>query len=284
MTSATGGCNELMIRWLRHNDIDFDKWDKVVAPSGLPYALSWWLDIVSPEWEALVEDDYRAVMPLTVKWKYGLKYVVHPKWVQQLGVYGEDMENAERFVRRIPYLMYDFNLNYRNNYHKGLFHTNYIIGRNSVRDENTCRNVRAAAHLKISEIRQDEFTAFWTKVNGVRFGEKHCEMLAQLVNAANSHGMSVILGAFDGEQLVSALFAVKTQDRLIDLAPVSDSEGKRTRAMFGILDYLIGGLNDGMVFDCEGSMLPGVARFYRGFGGVEQNYKRIWRLSFRRKF
>lgn len=284
MTSVTGDCNERMIRWLRHNRIDFEKWDAVVAPSGLPYALSWWLDIVSPGWEALVEDDYRAVMPLTVKWKYGLKYVVLPKWVQQLGVFGEDAEDVHRFVRRIPYLMYDFNLNYLNRSQDGLTHINYVVDGNSVRDENTCRNVRLAAGLRISEISPDVFIAFWAKVNGERFGAKHGELLMNLINATCSHGMEMLLGAFDGDRLVSAVFAVKTATRLIDLAPVSDAEGRRLRAMFGILDYMIGHLDEGVLFDCEGSMLPGVARFYRGFGGVEQNYRRIWRLSFRKKF
>ena len=35
---------------LKHNEIDKDKWDRVVASSNfaLPYSFSWYLDVVSP--------------------------------------------------------------------------------------------------------------------------------------------------------------------------------------------------------------------------------------------
>jgi hypothetical protein len=49
------------------------------------YAFSWWLDAVCPGWEALIEDDYRAVMPLTGNIKLGIHYLYQP-FTQQLGV------------------------------------------------------------------------------------------------------------------------------------------------------------------------------------------------------
>jgi len=52
-----------MIVYYKHNQIDFERWDKVITNSqnGLVYALSWYLNIVTPGWEALIEDDYEYI-------------------------------------------------------------------------------------------------------------------------------------------------------------------------------------------------------------------------------
>lgn len=273
-----------MIRHLRNSEIDRERWDSLVLASvGQPYGLSWWLDIVSPGWEALVEDDYQAVMPLTVKRKYCLRYLVQPKWTQQLGVFSMTATDAFRFLKAIPFLSYDLNLNYKNESIKtALTHTNYIITSGAQRDENTRRNVRKAAQLVYRDIDAEQFKLLWHSENS-HMGDDAFLMLSALVDACLERGMALLVGAFADEKLVAAMFAVRTRERVILLAPVSDDEGKRLSAMFGIMDKVIGD-NCDLIVDCEGSMLPGVARFYRGFGGTEQNYQRCWRLSPRKKF
>ena len=69
-----------MIRYLTHNQIDTRRWDECIAqsPNGLVYAWSWYLDVVHPSWEALVEDDYETVMPLTGNKKFGVNYLFQP--------------------------------------------------------------------------------------------------------------------------------------------------------------------------------------------------------------
>src|SRR4030043_203599 len=56
-----------MIKHLRHHEIDKERWDESIkkAFNGIIYAYSWYLDIVSPGWEALITEDYKKVMPLT---------------------------------------------------------------------------------------------------------------------------------------------------------------------------------------------------------------------------
>ena len=56
---------------LRNSEIDRTNWDNCIAQSAnqLTYAHSWYLDVVSPQWEALVDENYDYVMPLPVKWK-----------------------------------------------------------------------------------------------------------------------------------------------------------------------------------------------------------------------
>src|SRR5512133_3076648 len=96
-----------MIHHLRHQDIDKKKWDNCIntAVNRLPYALSWWLDCVSGGWEALVMDDYKALMPLPCKKKLGFEYLVQPFYTQQLGIFADDdkiLSDTNQFLKEIP--------------------------------------------------------------------------------------------------------------------------------------------------------------------------------------
>lgn len=270
-----------MIRHLRNSEIDRCRWDSLARATGQPYGLSWWLDVVSPGWEALVEDDYCAAMPLPVKRKMGIRYVVQPKWTQQLGLFGAG--DVNRMLASVPYLSYDFNLNHTNQYtgRRALWHRNYIIDNASQPDANTRRNIRRAETLDYRSLDAAGFLTLWQSQNQGLAPEYH-SLLGRLIEAAAAHGMACISGAYVGDRPVSGLFAVVTDCRIITLAPVSDPEGLERRAMFGLMARTIADSGEHIV-DCEGSMLPGVARFYRGFGAHEQNYQRVWRLSPRRK-
>ena len=64
-----------MLVYLKHHQIDKKKWDSCIfyAKEGILYAYSWYLDIVAPNWDAIIllnKDSYISVMPLPVKTKY----------------------------------------------------------------------------------------------------------------------------------------------------------------------------------------------------------------------
>ena len=107
-----------MIKVLKHNKIDKTRWDDCINKSfnGNVYALSWYLDIIHPEWDALVENNYERVMPLTSSRKFGLSYMFQPFFAQQLGVFSTSQlsqEDVERFINAIPkqYLLTQYRLN-----------------------------------------------------------------------------------------------------------------------------------------------------------------------------
>ena len=96
----------MQIKHLQHKDIDYARWDECITQSHnqLTYAHSWYLDIVSPNWEALVTENYEYIMPLPVKRKYGIPYLVQPIFVQQLGVFSKhDIPKhiIELFIKQI---------------------------------------------------------------------------------------------------------------------------------------------------------------------------------------
>ena len=89
------------VLYLKHSDIDLEQWDAVVAhsPQRQVYAMSWYLNVVSPGWEGVVETDgagaYITVMPVPWQSKLAIRYVQQPLFCQQLGVYSLEASIAE---------------------------------------------------------------------------------------------------------------------------------------------------------------------------------------------
>ncbi len=288
----------MKILHLRHNEIDRTRWDATIAHSlcDLPYAYSWYLDVVCPMWEALATEDYAFVMPLPLKKKWGISYLIHPIWVQQLGLFSAQPitpEIFEAFRRRIPYLVYDFNINYLNiDCVSSSFSakTNLIILYNkdidTIRKEynsNTKRNISKAqkAGLTIRKVEIEDFVALWKAENSAMRWDLHATIqpLIQSAFRHNSQFQPHLFGVYKDDQLIAALFGMQTRERFIYLIPVSNQAGKEYSAMFMLVDYILENIccPQGLIFDCEGSMIPGVARFYLGFGAKEQPYARIQR-------
>ncbi|PID89124.1 MAG: hypothetical protein CSB01_03650, partial [Bacteroidia bacterium] len=112
-----------MIEFVKRKHIDTKKWDALLYKSDnrMVYALSGYLDLMSDcRWNALIEKDkngeYKTVMPLPFKEKYGVKYLYQPFFSQQLGVFSKGKITSQmtlRFIEAIPksYRLVEINLN-----------------------------------------------------------------------------------------------------------------------------------------------------------------------------
>ena len=74
-----------------HDQIPRKRWDEFVemsAEGGL-FARSWYMDAVMPGWGAVIVfqgDRWEAVMPLCIRFKFGIGYALQPAFSQYLGV------------------------------------------------------------------------------------------------------------------------------------------------------------------------------------------------------
>jgi len=89
-----------MICYLKNDEIDREQWDNCIKKThrAKPYAYSWFLDIMAPGWEALVDDDYNSVFPIPSFRKFGIQYVSTPVFLQQLGAFSPDKPGSEALV------------------------------------------------------------------------------------------------------------------------------------------------------------------------------------------
>jgi hypothetical protein len=77
---------------LTRKEIEAHSWDSFVAHSrqSVIYGFSWYLDIVCEDWNALVwpsASDFRIVMPLPFKNKFGFPILYQPHFCQYLGIF-----------------------------------------------------------------------------------------------------------------------------------------------------------------------------------------------------
>ena len=88
----------MKITYLHRKEIDEDKWNACIESNletASLSAMSWYLDACCINWGALVIDDYRTVIPLPLRKKFGIEYVYPPFFAPRLGVLGEKITASE---------------------------------------------------------------------------------------------------------------------------------------------------------------------------------------------
>lgn len=105
-----------VIRFLKRAEINDDLWNSCVENSegGLIYAGTPYLDTIT-DWNALVMENYGAVMPLPFRKKYGIRYLYQPAFCQQLGVIGEQQDSSDFIATAKTHFSFaEINLNFTN--------------------------------------------------------------------------------------------------------------------------------------------------------------------------
>ena len=286
---------EMEIKHLKHNKIDIQKWDACIfnATNSLVYAESWYLNIVSPNWEALVLKDYEYVMPLPVKKKYGFPFLIQPTLTQQLGVFSSrkiDVEVLESFIKKIPYRSVHLNFNEQNPCNKGMKQPNYVLNLNQNYDmlyanysKNTKRNIKKAKQVNVcvtADLKPKQFLDFY--FSNINNNAKPNENLTtNLINACCDKKKFRLYAAYSAEkEVISALGLLESKERLIYLLAASNEAGIECSAMSLIVDNVIQDFaKTNTVLDFEGSKLEGIARFYTGFGATPATYFQIRKHS-----
>jgi len=276
------------IKHFKNKEIDVNRWNEAISQSinQLTYAFSWYLDIVSPDWEALIGDDYTYVMPLTVKTRYKIPYLVQPLITQQLGIFSKNhiTENVvEEFIKEIPYFSYEINLNEKNFYSKSEIYPNFILDLSHSYDyiysgfsKNIQRNIEKSEKLNLNvedNLSSFDYISFYFSVDKYYLSPQQ-PFLQKLIEKGISNNALNIFGvkAIDNE-LIAGLCILKSKNRLTYFLPVSNTKGKNFFAMFYLINYIIKKYAEtDLVLDFEGSTLEGIARLYRGFGAKLHPY------------
>lgn len=291
-----------MIAFVTYKNIDKDRWDSCITNSSnsLIYAYSWYLDAVcESSWNALIMDDYVAVMPLCKKSKLGIHYLYQPLFAQQLGVFSNMPISAtltNDFISHIPakYKYLDVTLNFANNctlpdsalqlktkvnIELNLNKTYEILAKAS--SDNLKRNIKKinTSSLHIDFNRQPEpIIELFRTFKGAMYPDiktADYQRLANLSKVATGLGKCISVGITNitsKELLAGAIFMI-TDKRIIFLFSGLSEQGKSDKAMFYLINEIIKKYaNQPIIFDFEGSNDVELARFYKGFGGKEVNY------------
>lgn len=296
------------IRNLNHREIDKIKWDNRIAHSanGLIYAYSFYLDNMTDEWDALVLNDYEAIMPLTWKKKYSIRYLYQPFLTAQLGIFGNNLSARilELFIKQIPpdFKYWDFYLNHQNVFPVSGSGINIYLRSNYVLDlsksyevlytgyrENIKRNIKKCTQLgcragKGFEAEKVIDLALQQMRVRNRETDQNISRFRKLYKLLRAKAMATTYGIFSAqdELLASAIFFY-SHNRAYYILVGNHPNGKTMGASHALIDAFIKDhAGQKMLLDFEGSDIRNLAFFYSSFGALEEKYAaiRLNRLPF----
>jgi len=289
----------LEIKYLKHNQIDKYKWDSAIenAANGLVYALSWFLDIVSPDWDALIEGDYEFIMPLTWNNKFGVQYLYQPIFIQQLGIFSNNkitLDIVKKFITEIEknFKFVEIQLNYAN---PKLDSTSFILRNSQLIDiskpydelyknykKNHKKNLQKVSDsgLVINyEGNSSDFINLQSKMF-IRKGVEEIKTsdmrnLQKVVDYSVNRGLGEFYFGYLENNLCASAFFLKWQKRVIVYTALNEV-GREIGAMFGLVDkYLKENAGQDLILDFAGSNIPGVKYRNLGFGARNEIYYRV---------
>jgi hypothetical protein len=288
------------LRFLSRKQIDDTAWDRAITRSGtgLPYAYSWYLDIMAERrWSALVQGDYERVFPLPWNRKLlGLPQVYQPAFSQQLGLFGKRVKPDEipTFLNEIPHRFLRTQLMLHAYEAPNLlkqvqgtirWKMNFVLPLDRPYEEiqlgfskSLRKRVRKAEQQLSLQVggSVEVLVDFYRKELQARVGlsAKNYQRAARLFQELLPRGLGEIYQVYDQqEQLVCIGLFIKTERRIINLFGASNQAGRDTYAMHFLLAKVIEKYaTQPLLFDFEGSEIPGVAAFFRSFGPLEQPF------------
>lgn len=290
-------------RLLKRNDIDERKWNALInaAVQSLPYALSYYLDAVAPDWQALVLGNYEAVFPLPWLRKFGVKCIYQPYYCQQLGVFSKTTPNETQlrlFFNELGSFSYiNLNVNpsalpvadaYKLKPKKNLLLQldKSPVALRKQYSENHRRNIAKAEKnglVFLQDISHEQFETFYLQNidrQKENFKPQHEKVFKALNKAVASNKTARVFAvALPTGEITTAVLVLLHGKRAINLINVSSQTGKKNGSahfLFSNLIQLLAEDQNGLTLDFEGSSVPGIARFYEGFGAqpeVFYNYQ-----------
>lgn len=274
----------------------------MVRLGGLPYFFSWYLDVVSPGWHALVKEDYSVLFPVTVKNRFFIDYVVQPKFSAQLGMLGGTDTDWEWISTWIQKYYFSIRIALNTNQPEQIAKPDGFVGvtyrMKLDKDAETLfaemtshhrQNVRKAIRGEVEVIPTNALTVgnFFKTNKGkeLKLGDSFYTTWLKLASEMEKRGAVYHVAAIRKGAILSAASFVVYNGWLIYLLASSSKVGRKYSANHALIWSQISRFaGSGLEFDFEGSSIPELARFYAGFGAKSYSFPRFHITKFRIPF
>jgi hypothetical protein len=243
---------------------------------------------MAKHWDAIVLNDYEAVMPLTWNKKYGIAYLYQPPFTQQLGIFSKvktDHAIQQLFIDevkqrfRFAELYVNFPVdNAQVNFVLPLQQP-YQLTRQYYKND-LVKNLKHAAKFKLSYVLSDDVQAaihiyqlhYADRTPHVK--QQDYERFLALCQSAKQQNLLLIRTILNSEgNLLAVALLLKDKHRIYNLLSTVTKEGRQCEANHFLFDKLIQEFSEqNIVLDFEGSSIAGIADFYQKFGAVNEPY------------
>jgi hypothetical protein len=293
-----------MIVYYKNNEIDREQWDNCIrnTPGAKPYAYSWYMDIMAPGWQALVDDDYDSVFPVPGFSRFGIQYIATPVFLQQLGAFSPDNHTSKAVTEFLEYMpdFYKFidlcigqkidvnringyKISEKINFELDLSKTYETISGNF--SDHCRRNIRSSSRNcpeLVSNITPDEIVSLFIENKGREIAgikDRDYQRLKNLINFCQINKKGKIIGVRGTrKKLIFGLFLIEIKGRKTILFVANTSQSRDKRLGYHVVNELIrNNSSTKTILDFAGSSVPSVASFYESFGCDIVPFYRLYR-------
>lgn len=290
-----------MIVYHKNQEIDREQWDNCIrnSPGVKPYAYSWYLDIMVPGWEALVDDDYDSVFPLPGISKFGIRYLATPIFLQQLGAFSPDKPPTKAIVEFLHYLpdfyrLIDLCVGQKTEIegYKITQRADYVLDLSKPYEKllenfspHCRRNIETSAKKGselITDITPVELIDLFIlnkgrDIKGIT--TRDYQRLKNLMNFCLINKKGRIIGVRGArKKLIFGIFIVETHGNKTMLFVVNTPQSREKRiGYYAVNDLVKTYASTRTILDFAGSSIPAIASFMESFGSVNVPYYRIYR-------
>ena len=291
----------MSIKYVKNHDINYFRWDRCISSSfnSLVYAYTWYLNTVCPRWDALIEDDYSAVMPLPLSRKYGINGIQTPCFTGQLGIFSSKLITSDKindFFKALPpnFKFVDITINKFNKIDSGRLNKSEKIHfeidlikayekiNNSYSAElkeklNICKKNKLTFIRGLQPADLIDFLSVSKQQPKNYCNEDNTKVLRMLINASLRYRFGELFGIYNKyNQLCCAGFFIWSQNRSILLFYVISEEGKAENAFTFLIDRYIYTYNNRYItltfdFTADDSHVS----ILKEFGAIESRFQRI---------
>ena len=288
-----------MIRFLQRNEVNDEAYNNCISKSihSQVYAFTWYLDMVASTWGVLVLEDYKAVMPIPFRKKYGIKYVYPPLWSLQLGIFGK--VDIQLFIKEIEkqFLFIELRLHpgnilpntnqYKTN-EKQVLKINTNFSTSEFRKDRKKDLKKADQHSLVFKRRSnpDTLIALFKNNIGKRTSniiDEDYIRLKKLCQVLQEKRVGELFEVYHKDAMIAGAFILKYQHKATILFSATDFNNRDNGSNTFLIRKIIENYKEEIVeFDFGGSSMPSIASYFKSFGAETITYPflKINRLPF----
>jgi hypothetical protein len=283
-------------------------WDERVLkskPEGFFFMLSWYLDVVAPEWEAYVIGEYEAIYPIVAQKKFVFNYTIMPfltRTFYPIGFNSSQMVELDYYLkRRFSYIqlsglmLKSFTKKTLRQY-QNLDLSNYSLENCSENHRRQYKKASKQGFILVENSNPEILIKLFNKVKGEELNhlnEAHYIILENLMIQARNKGFLKQYSLSSGSVLIGAAAYIVIEDQALYLKGAVEPAFMKDGAMVYLHFQSIKSLGEHIrQLDFGGSNAKGLGDFNRKFGARNIEYlhltlnKLIWPISwfFKNKF
>lgn len=259
---------------------------------GSLYQQLWYVSCLSDQqFYLFIYGDLEALLMVPFRKKKGIRYAYRPLFLQKIPFYGVESKYEELIIalqKKLRYgdIAFDRLLT-KEHFHQVVERTNFELSLTQAYEglrqgfsKHHKRNINKSKVLVVKEVVEvKSLCAIFEKEKQHSFSTNKLQSITEtiqtLVNNSEVKPYLRIVNAYENDVVVGAFLLIHFNNRIYYLlgTSIKGSDTLSDKALYKLFDDLIQ-MNAGTntVLDFEGSDIPGVARFFEGFGATEKKY------------